>query len=163
MFGREPATEWDWAASRARCLREARRIVGSQRDAEDAVQEAFIRAWRHRSACRTPQRPLPWLLQITRREALRINQRARPVSLLEKTRAEAFAENEGWDEEALARVDLRRVLDGLSPEDRVLLALRYEQDLTQPRVAEILGLPEGTVKVRLSRLRTRLRGALEHG
>jgi RNA polymerase sigma-70 factor (ECF subfamily) len=163
VFGGEASTEWDWTASRARCLREARRIVVSQRDAEDAVQEAFIRAWRHSSACRTPQRPLPWLLQITRREALRINQRARPVSLLEKTRAEALAAKEGWDEEALARVDLHRALDGLSREDRVLLALRYERDLTQPRVAEILDLPEGTVKVRLSRLRNRLRGTLEHG
>jgi len=92
-----------------------------------------------------------------------MNQRARPVSSLEKAQAEAFADEGGWDEEALARVDLRRALDGLPPEDRALLALRYGEDLTQPRVAEILDLPEGTVKVRLSRLRTRLRGALEHG
>ena len=163
MLGPAPSTEWDWAAAHSRCLREARRILGSGRDAEDAVQEAFIRAWRHRSACRTPQRPLPWLLQITRREALRITERARPANVLENGKSEALADNEGWDEQALARVDLRRALDGLSPEDRTLLALRYGEDLTQPRVAEILDLPEGTVKVRLSRLRTRLRGALEQG
>jgi len=163
VFGPKPVTDWDWAAAHARCLREARRILPSERDAEDAVQEAFIRAWRHRSACRTPQRPLPWLLQITRREALRIHRRARPAGELENGQAEAVADKGGWDEQALIRVDLGRALDGLSPDDRRLLELRYGEDLTQPRVAEILDLPEGTVKVRLSRLRTRLRGALEHG
>jgi RNA polymerase sigma-70 factor (ECF subfamily) len=54
-----------------------------------------------------------------------------------------------------------RVLGGLSADDRRLLELRYRDDLTQPLVAQQLGIPEGTVKVRLHRLRTRLRVALE--
>jgi RNA polymerase sigma-70 factor, ECF subfamily len=159
----DPAESWDWSAARARCLREARRIVGSERDAEDAVQEALIRAWRNRSSCRTPRAPLPWLLQITRREALRINERARPVTLLEREEANALPDEAPGEDEALARLDVGRVLATLPPTDRALLALRYERDLTQPRVAEVLALPEGTVKVRLHRLRSRLREALEPG
>lgn len=48
----------------------------------------------------------------------------------------------------------------LSPEDRRLLQLRYVADLTQSAVAEQLGMPEGTTKVRLHRLRKRLRHRL---
>jgi RNA polymerase sigma-70 factor (ECF subfamily) len=161
MSRREPAEEWDWAAARARCLREARRIVTSRRDAEDAVQEALIRAWRNRQACRTPHAPLPWLLQITRREALRIRQRARPQVPLEGEWPERTTTPLDWDDALVARVDVRRVVAGLSSEDRVLIGLRYERDLTQPRMAQVLGLPEGTVKVRLNRLRSTLRRALE--
>src|SRR2546430_15511368 len=63
---------WQWDSARERCLREARRILGNRDDAEEAVQEALIRAWRKRAACRTPAAPLPWLLQITRNEAMRL-------------------------------------------------------------------------------------------
>jgi RNA polymerase sigma-70 factor, ECF subfamily len=159
--GRDPAENWDWSAARGRCLREARRIVYSQRDAEDAVQEAFARAWRNRLSCRTPAAPLAWLVQITRREALRIRQRSRPATPLDA--AESSAAEQAGTEETLERVDVRRALDSLPAEDRVLLMLRYGEDMTQPRVAEVLDLPEGTVKVRLHRLRNRLRGELMAG
>jgi RNA polymerase sigma-70 factor, ECF subfamily len=48
----------------------------------------------------------------------------------------------------------RAALAELGPDDRSLLKMRYGEDLTQPAVADALGLPEGTVKVRLHRLRT---------
>ena len=63
--------------------------------------------------------------------------------------------------EVTERVDIDRVLEDLSTDDRRLLELRYTDDLTQPAVAVALGIPEGTVKVRLHRLRSRLRVALE--
>src|SRR2546428_13072238 len=69
---------WRWDLARQRCLREARRILGNRDDAEEAVQEAFIRAWRKRSACRTPATPLPWLLQITRNASMPLAPRRTP-------------------------------------------------------------------------------------
>lgn len=54
---------------------------------------------------------------------------------------------------ALTGVDVRRVLLTLSLEDRQILEMRYRSDMTQSAVAARLGLPEGTVKVRLHRLR----------
>jgi RNA polymerase sigma-70 factor (ECF subfamily) len=54
------------------------------------------------------------------------------------------------------RVSVRSALAGLSAQDRALLHLRYEADLTQIRIARIMDMPEGTVKVRLHRLRARL-------
>jgi RNA polymerase sigma factor (sigma-70 family) len=66
------------------------------------------------------------------------------------------------DEQVLATVesaDLQAALADLSDRDRELLELRYEEDLTQKMIARRLGIPEGTVKVRLHRARDKLRRA----
>src|SRR5256885_7155960 len=83
MRGADEHPPWQWAAARQRCLREARRILRNRDDAEEAVQEAMARAWRGRAACRTPAAPLPWLLQITRNEAIRLAARRRRRELTE--------------------------------------------------------------------------------
>lgn len=123
------------------------------------MQNAFLRAWRNSGSCRTPEAPLPWLLQITRNESLRIlrqNAQARAEEL-----AAEPAEDDPRMASAAGRVDLDRALADLSHDDRRLLQLRYQDDLTQPAVAAALGIPEGTVKVRLHRLRSKLRLALD--
>jgi RNA polymerase sigma-70 factor (ECF subfamily) len=153
----------DWDGARGRCLREAQRVLRSPAEAEDAVQEAFLRAWRNRSSCRTPDQPLPWLLQITRREALRT------LSLSPHRRGawEAVGPEPGSHdlllENAPERLDLMSALAQLAPDDQELLKMRYEDDMTQSTLAEQLGIPEGTVKVRLHRLRVRMKRALEEG
>jgi RNA polymerase sigma-70 factor (ECF subfamily) len=134
-------------------------MLRSRAEAEDAVQEAFLRAWRNSHLCRTPDAPLAWLLQITRNEALRVLRKN-----AQRGGRDGFAGEPASDDPAVAlaeRVDIRRVLAGLSHDDRRLLQLRYTDDMTQPGMAAALGIPEGTVKVRLHRLRSRLRVALE--
>jgi RNA polymerase sigma-70 factor, ECF subfamily len=156
------AQNWDWGAIRVRCLREARRMLECERDAEEAVQEALLRAWRSHAQQREPGAELGWVLGITRNEALR--SRARPHRRLESgTNADELPDRASADDTVgalVAALDIRRALDELAAEDVMLLRLRYERDLTQPRVAEVAGLPEGTVKVRLHRLRSRLRERL---
>jgi len=152
--------EWDWAAVRTICLREARRVLGATADAEDAAQEAAMRAWRRRAACRTADRREAWLTTIARREALRICTARRPVPV------EAPPERTGpaHDADAHERLDVRQALARLAPRDRSLLFARYWADLTQDQLAGALGLPEGTAKVRLHRARAQLRGLLsDHG
>ena len=64
------------------------------------------------------------------------------------------------DEQVLATVesaDLHAALARLSERDRTLLEMRYQEDLTQAMIARRLGIPEGTVKVRLHRARNKLR------
>jgi len=64
------------------------------------------------------------------------------------------------DEAVLAAVelsDIHAALERLSERDRRLLEMKYEEDLTQAMIAARLGIPEGTVKVRLHRARNRLR------
>ena len=117
----------------------------------------MLRAWRRRSTLRDSGSRKQWLAAIVRNEAFRYYSRPRPdpTDLLE------FYEGRE-DELVLAtvdRADLQEALKELSERERVLLALRYEEDLTQPAIAARLGIPEGTVKVQLHRARVKLRRA----
>ena len=160
--GIDATPAWDWEEIRTRCLREAKRMLTCERDAEEAVQEAMLRAWRSRAKQREQGGELGWALQITRNEVLRsISRRRRRPELATDT--VTLPEPGSGDEAIVAvldAVDVRAALGELAAEDAMLLRLRYERDLTQPRVAELAGLPEGTVKVRLHRLRGRLRERL---
>src|SRR5881396_1341718 len=122
---------WDWTWARALCLREAQRVLGRNAAAEDAAQEAVIRAWRQRSRCRTPERPDPWIATIARREALRLaaGDRERPL--------EDVSGGEAPSPEAsvVLRTDVHRALATLDARDRRLLAARYWGDLTHVQSA----------------------------
>ncbi len=155
-----PGTQWDWPLLHSRCRREAHRLLGDPHDAEDAAQEALARAWRKRHTCRTPGAPVPWLLQITRNEAFRILGRRRDEPEPELGAYGGDSMGGLCTDELAARVDVRRAVSRLDPQDRVLLHLRYGQDLKQDSIADLLDTPEGTVKVRLYRARERLRAHL---
>jgi RNA polymerase sigma-70 factor, ECF subfamily len=156
------ARGWDWAALRSRCLREAHRMLPGA-EAEEAVQEALMRAWTRRHACRSPEAPLPWMLEITRNESRRLLARRTPRAYAAAGEATAD-EPEGEDQgitSATTRVTVQQALAHLVDADRRVLRLRYADDLTQADMARRLGVPEGTVKVRLHRARGRLRRILE--
>jgi RNA polymerase sigma-70 factor, ECF subfamily len=158
---RTPATrgpDWDWTDVRALCLREARRVLGPSSAADDAAQEAAIRAWRQRARCRTPSRPGPWLATIARREALRLLSQRREQPL-EDVDGETSDEG-GRELEDLAALDLRRALRTMDGQDVQLLVGRYWQDLSDSELAEQFGVAEATVRVRLHRLRLRLRNMM---
>jgi RNA polymerase sigma-70 factor (ECF subfamily) len=149
--------DWDWTAARAICVREARRVLGYSAEADDAAQEATIRAWKNRSSCRATERPEAWLRRIARREALRLAVSRDTLSL------EAHPDPEGpsHESDALERVAVRQALASLAPRDRSLVFGRYWADLTQDQLAQAFDLPEGTAKVRLHRARAQLRRSLQ--
>jgi RNA polymerase sigma-70 factor, ECF subfamily len=154
-------TSWDWGALRQVSLREARRILRSSDQAEDAAQEAVIRAWRHRGSCRDKGDPRPWVAAIARREALRRAANARGEDGSRPLVAETDPGAHEQIERAPLRLDVSRAVSGLTPVERELIDLRYRRDLTHRAVADELGMPEGTVKVRLHRLRGLLRERLQ--
>lgn len=133
----------------------AYRYASNPSEAEDIAQDALLRAWRRRSTLRDSDRRNQWLATIVRNEAFRQHARFRP----DPTSSIEFREG-AEDERVLAAVelaDLHAALDLLSERDRRLLEMKYKEDLTQGMIARRLGIPEGTVKVRLHRARNRLR------
>src|SRR5215207_10084887 len=127
--------EWDWQRLRRLSEHEARRVLRTRDDVDDAVQEALARAWRQREACRTPHLPDAWVAQIARREALRlaVNTRSRgerQVPLPQRDDDEWYGTPA--PEDRVEDIDVRRALRPLTDLDRTLLTLRYVDDLTVP-------------------------------
>jgi RNA polymerase sigma-70 factor (ECF subfamily) len=141
---------------REACLKEARRYLPSETDAQDVVQEALLRAWRHRGGCRNPADPLQWLLTITRREALRRVGKPRSAPLDD---AAEPADTAAGEEIARARlrIDVARALARLPVLDRRIVVLRYQLDLSHADLAKLFGVAEVTVRVRLHRAQRQLR------
>ena len=159
----EKAGEWDWPLIRKRCKLEAHRMLRVHHDAEEVVQEALMRAWRSQDSCRTPDAPLPWCLQITRNEALRLIARRRDLGDIDELEADDAIEDRralGEADRTAARVDIDRALQTLTPYERLLIDLRYEHDCSHPEIATILQIPEATARVRLHRVHKRLKPLL---
>jgi RNA polymerase sigma-70 factor, ECF subfamily len=138
----------------------AYRYARNPSEAEDIAQDALLRAWRRRSTLRDNASRNQWLATIVRNEAFRQRARIRPDPV---STIETF---EGAEDERVVatveRADLHAALKRLDENDRKLLALRYNEDLTQAAIARRLGIPEGTVKVRLHRVRAKLRRSIGH-
>jgi RNA polymerase sigma-70 factor (ECF subfamily) len=132
------------------------RVLRDPEAADEAAQEAMTRAWRQRRSCNSPGAPGPWVAQIARNEALRLwrreqRQRARSAEFEDEPSG-----SEPLEDETIRRVSVLQALDTLTAEERQLVDLRYESDMAHPAIAQMLGMPEGTVKVRLHRIRKRL-------
>jgi len=127
-------------------------------EAEDIAQDALLRAWRRRSTLRDGARRKEWLGTIVRNEAFRQHRRLRPDPV------DGAEDWEGAEDERIVstveRADLHAALERLSERDRKLIELHYEEDLTSKAIARRLGIPDGTVKVRLHRVRHRLRAEM---
>lgn len=139
-----------------RAYRLARAILGSSQDAEEAVQEAFLHAWRALPRLRDTALWPAWFRRITVRAAIDRGRRRPRIREIEIGSFEPSDASEA-NLEVEARTDMTRALRHLPPDDRALLTLRFLDDLEVPDVAAALGIPAGTAKSRLSRLLGRLR------
>lgn len=140
-------------------------ITGSAPDAEEAVQDAFVKAYAALARFRHDAPFRPWLLRIVANEARNRRVAAgRRVALT--LRAGAFAPTDaGLSPEAFAlaaeeRATLLAALALLRDDDQQVISCRYFLDLSEAETAAVLGCPRGTVKSRLSRALGRLRTAL---
>jgi RNA polymerase sigma-70 factor (ECF subfamily) len=153
----ESHRSWDWPRLRAVCEREARRILRSTADIDDAVQAALERAWRNRDRCVAAEAPEGWIAAIARREALReYGRQRRQVSVAETPDVAVAAR----DEMIVDAVAVGRGMRALSHDDRRLVLWRYGEDLSSEEIGRRLGLSPGAVRVRLHRARRALGAAL---
>ncbi len=130
----------------------AARVLGSRDDAADAVQEAFLRAWRGIGSFRSGSLFSTWLYRICVNAAHDQRAGRRPLAELADTAADprdAFAERELSGE-------LQRALDELEDPYRVTVVLYDVLGRSYAEIVEITGVAEGTVKSRLFRGRTEL-------
>jgi RNA polymerase sigma-70 factor (ECF subfamily) len=144
----------------------ARYLLGNTADAEDAAQEAFLRAFRHFDTFRGVAIK-PWLFAILRNVCWSIRKSsarfAAPLDDDDDRAAPLWsAEGETPEAEVLRQRDsteVRRLLDELPLAFREVLVLREIDDLSYREIAEIVGVPVGTIMSRLARGRAMLRAA----
>jgi RNA polymerase sigma-70 factor (ECF subfamily) len=145
------------------------RFLGSDDEARDVSQEAFLKAYRALPGFKREARFSSWLYQIAVnlcRDRLR-RRRGRPTVSLEALQETGalLASREPGAHELVQRLDLRRsvrrAIAGLSEEQREVLILKEYQGLTFLEIAQALGVPLSTVKTRLYRGLGQLRVALE--
>ena len=160
LFGRHAS----WLAARLRTVLPAA-------DVEDVLQETFLAAWRGAGGYRPQGACGGWLWGIARRQAALLLRRRGASMAAEQAGsvwAADLADQDAPDpaETALARADLEVAVAVLGPDgspEREVWRLMYEQDRPVAEVAELLGVPPGTVKSRAHRARRLLRAALLRG
>lgn len=139
-------------------------ILNDRIEAEDAVHEAAVAAWRGFANLRDPARFDAWFRRILVnecRDRLRDRTRHRVVGVNRELVEAEHPRIADASETTAARDALGRALIALAPDEQVVVTLRFYADLTVPVIAAMLGIPEGTVKSRLHHAMGRLRTALE--
>lgn len=131
-------------------------ILKNEADAEDAVSNAVVKAYEHRNQVSALHKCKPWMLAITKNEALKLKKKRLYLpgddvveSLAKPVRAHY---DELWD-----------ILQNMKEEYRLTVVLFYYDGLSLRDIADVLDIPVGTVKSRLNRGRMELKAALERG
>ena len=148
---------------RPRLSRYALRMLGNREDAQEALQDAFIRAYRAIGRCDDPERFGSWLFSILvnrcRTSGARSTRRARTFvsdEVAARSAAEAHpAEQTAWREE------IERALAQLDSDQREAFLLKHVEGLSYEEMAEITGAGVSALKMRVKRACDRLRGLLQ--
>ena len=134
------------------------RLCGSREAAEDLLQETFLKAWLHMQSLTdlSGSQRRAWLYRTYKNLFF---DRCRRAAL-----EQAFLQNaqpQTAQAGGIPDVETALFLQAVSPQDRVLFQLRYLEGYTAREIAELLGLPPGTVRSRLSRCRSFLKSELK--
>lgn len=147
-------------------VRMALGIMGDPDTARDAVQQAFIKAYRALDRFETGRRFRPWFLQILRnqcRDMLRREKAGFEVRRMDQVMAERIASPSNPEREhdrTAARETVWRGLGRISVDHREVLVMKELEGFSYAEIAEAMGIPEGTVASRLYHARRALREAL---
>ena len=135
------------------------RLMRDEMAAEDVISEVFLDVWRQANRFEGRSAVSTWLIAIARFKVLSSLRKRREEGLDEET-AELIEEPSDNPEVALAKLDkaekLRKCLTALSPEQREIIDLVYYHQKSVEEVAQIVGIPENTVKTRMFYARKKL-------
>lgn len=147
---------------RDRYARYAARMLGSADAAEDAVQDAFIRAYDQLEQCREPDNFVGWFFLILRNRCFAERRKAREAVPLEAAGEVAARERpDGIVEQTEQRRALQRALLALTPEQREVFVLKHVEGLSYEDIAQRLGTSVPSLKMRMHRAYDRLRARLK--
>jgi len=148
-----------FARHHVRVFRFVLRLVRNQATAEDLISEVFLDVWRQAGKFEGRSAVSTWLLAIARFKALS-ELRRKPEQELDEATAEAIEDTTDTPDVALEKKDksaiIRKCLGGLSAEHREIIDLVYYHEKSVEEVAEIVGIPEATVKTRMFYARKKL-------
>ncbi|MBD8868632.1 SigE family RNA polymerase sigma factor [Nocardioides donggukensis] len=152
-----------YTSSRARIIGQLYAMIGDHDEAQECVQEAFVRAWAHRGSLSRAQHPEAWVRTTAYRLAVSRWRRTR-LARRPADRAVSAPVTAGPPDDArVAHVALIEALRQLPEKQVRALVLHHLCDLPVAEVARETGVPEGTVKARLARGRTALAALLDDG
>ena len=137
--------------------RVSRSYLGNDEDAADAVQDALTKAWEKRSHLRDPNQFRAWFMRILTnqcKDALRKRRRMSFYPLEESTVPVDMQPT---------RLPVIEAMEALTPEQRTPMLLHYVDGYPVAEIARALGIPEGTVKSRIARGKSKLKALLEEG
>jgi RNA polymerase sigma-70 factor (ECF subfamily) len=142
------------------------RMLRDRGEAEEAVQDAFVRVWGHAAGFRSEAPPLAWILAIARNRCLEIlRRRGVDDGDWDEATAEALADASPTPEQRSLRAETARTigdcLRGLDPPQRQAIELAFYDGLSHAEAAERLARPIGTVKSQIRRGLARLKSCLE--
>jgi RNA polymerase sigma-70 factor (ECF subfamily) len=148
-----------------RLFRVVRGVVDDDGEAEDVLQDAWVRAFEHLGEFRGEAAFSTWVIRIALHEAWARMRKGRRFVALEPEREDALTATGEEPESAAASGELRTALEravaALRPHERTVFLLREIEGLTTAETADALELSESAVKVRLHRAKARLRADLD--
>jgi RNA polymerase sigma-70 factor (ECF subfamily) len=158
--GRLEGLHWIYETFSARLLNQCYRILLSREQAEDVVQDLFVRLPGIVSEFRGESQLGTWLYRVAHNMCLNRLQQAKNRAKLEWENAEDLAPR-GREGSVEISDLLSKALAGLDPETRSLLWLKEGEGVPLKELSDIFKLPEGTIKSRLSRARDKVKEYLD--
>lgn len=140
-------------------LRYAAGACKNQAEAEDVAQEVFVKALQNADALEDlgPSQRRAWLYRSMKNLMCDRYRRTQ----LENAYLESRLEDSVAFDPGIQEAENRMLLSRLSPEDQALFHLRFEEGYNASELAEIFGVPSGTIRARLSRMRKNLKTMIE--
>lgn len=125
-------------------------ILKNEQDCEDAVQDTILAAYKNLSSLRQEEYFKTWLVRILYNNCNKQLKRRKRTVLTEELPEPANEEND-------SAYEVRAALDSLSPKVRIVMVMHYIEGFSVKEIKQILNIPEGTVKSRLSKGRNELK------
>ncbi len=158
--GDAKALERLFTRNQTRVFRYLVRVVRNEAMAEELLNEVFLGVWQGAARYEGRSEPTTWLLSIAHNKAVSSLRKKREISGYDEDAAGQIEDEDDTPEVTLQKVDkagqIRQAMKGLSAEHREILDLVYYQEQSVSEVAEVLSIPEATVKTRMFYARKKL-------